>query len=120
MATKTAAKTTNPDLKHQVVRWEAFDTNGDIGTSVSMGAWRDRSVQVLGTFGTGGEITIQGSNDGGTTWATLTDPQGNALTFTSARIEAITELCGLIRPKLTAGTGTIDIDVYIFFGGWQP
>jgi hypothetical protein len=98
------------------VKWEGFAASADVGTAVELSSYPDRSVQVLGDFGTGGEITIQGSNDGGTTWATLTDPQGNALVFTSARIEAVTELVQQVRPNATAGSGA-DIDVYMMFGG---
>lgn len=46
-------------------------------------------MHVFGTFGSA-TVTIEGSLNG-VDWATLTDPQGNALTFTSARIEAISE-----------------------------
>lgn len=117
MATLTPAKTPAPDLRHMRVRWEGFVIAADDGLPVEMGTYPDRSVQVLGSFTGGLEITIQGSNDGGTTWATLTDPQGNALVFTAARIEAITELVHQVRPLATAGAGGGDADVHIFFGG---
>lgn len=116
MATVTGVRMPDPDVRHDRWKWEGFAASGDVGTSVDMQAYPDRSVQVLGSFGAGGEITIQGSNDGGTTWATLTDPQGNALVFTAAKIEAITEMVHKIRPVASAGTGA-DLDVYIFFGG---
>lgn len=116
MATVTPARVALPDIRGLTIKWLGFAASGDVGTSVDMPAYPDRSVQVLGNFGSAGEVTIQGSNDGGTTWATLTDPQGNALVFTSARLEAITELVGKIRPAATAGSGAA-IDVYIFFGG---
>ena len=44
----------------------------------------DRSAQIVGTFDSA-TITIEGSNDG-TNYTTLTDPQGNALSFTTAAI----------------------------------
>jgi hypothetical protein len=68
-------------------------------------------VQVLGTFGAGGNLRVEGSNDGGTTYATLTDPQGNALDFTSAKIEQITEVCELVRARVTAGDVTTSLTV---------
>lgn len=116
MATVSATRIVSPDSRITRVKWEGFAASGDVGTAVELTGHPDRSVQVLGNFGTGGAITVQGSNDGGTTWATLTDPQGNALTFTAAGLEAITELVGQIRPTASAGSGA-DIDVYMMFGG---
>lgn len=86
-------------------------TNGDSGTPVPWVQWADRSIQVTGTFGAGGNLRWEGSNDGGATYATLTDPQGNALDFTAAKIEQITELVELARPRVTAGDGTTSITV---------
>jgi hypothetical protein len=116
MATVTPTRMAAADQRYARVRWEGFAASADVGTEVDLSNYGDRSVQVLGNFGTGGEITIEGSNDGGTTWATLTDPQGNALVFTAAKIEAITELVHKIRPRQSAGSGA-DIDVYMFFAG---
>lgn len=117
MATLTPVRTPAPDQRFMRVRWTGFAIATDDGTPVEMGNYPDRSVQVVGSFTGGLEITIQGSNDGGTTWAPLTDPQGNALVFTSARLEAITELVQLIRPLATAGAGGGGAAVHIFFGG---
>ena len=117
MATVTAVQVTATDIRHTRHKWEGFVASADVGTSVGMGNYSDRSVQVLGTFTGSLEITIEGSNDGGTTWATLTDPQGNNLVITAAKIEAITELVDKIRPRATAGSGGGDVDVWIFFGG---
>lgn len=84
-----------------VITWPALAT-GDDGKVVQNTSYKDRSVQVSGTFG-GATCTIQGSNDG-VNWFTLNDPQGNALTFTSARIEQILEVTRYIRPAVTGGT----------------
>lgn len=78
------------------------------------GSFADRTVQVTGTFGAGGSINIEGSNDDGTTYAILTDTLGNALTFTSAGMKQITELPAWIRPRVTAGDGTTALNVYLF------
>lgn len=114
MTTRSAVPVTGRDKKLIRVKWEGL-LNGDDGTPVEMGAWPDRSVQVIGTFGTGGSVSLEGSNDG-TTWKALTDPQGNATTFTAAGIEAITELTWKIRPRCTAGDGTTDLDVWVMMG----
>jgi len=70
----------------------------------------DRSVQVTGTFGAGGNLRIEGSNDG-TNYSALTDPQGNALDFTATKIEGVLELTRYIRPRATAGDGTTSLTV---------
>ncbi len=80
----------------------------DVGVAIEMPGSADRSVQVLGTFGTGGSLRIEGSNDG-STYAVLTDPQGNALDFTTAKIETVMELTRYIRPRITAGDGTTSL-----------
>lgn len=98
-----------------LVKWLAIP-NGDQGRAISPSAWYDRSVQVVGTFGAGGSVTIQGTNDG-VTWVTLTDPLGNALTFTAAGLKQIAELSYHIRPVVTAGDGTTAIDVWMHARG---
>lgn len=84
----------------------------DEGAAMKMTEWADRSVQVVGTFGAGGTVVIEGSLDG-TNFATLSDPQGNALTIQTAKIEAITELVQFIRPRVTGGDGTTSLTVTI-------
>lgn len=118
MATIDAVLVPSTDKKFLRVKWEAITDTDDVGAAVALGNFRDRSVQVFGDFGTGGTVVIEGSNDGGTTYSTLTDPQGNALSFTAAGLEAITEVVGHIRPRKTAGT-TVDVDVHMFLGGNQ-
>lgn len=86
--------------------------NGDTGLPESPGRLSDRSVQVRGTFGAGGSVTIQGSNDN-SIWATLRDPAGVALTFTAADIKQILESVNYIRPNVTAGDGTTSIIVIL-------
>ena len=80
----------------------------DVGVAQEMPGSADRSVQVSGTFGTGGNLRIEGSNDG-ITYAVLTDPQGNALDFTTAKIETVMEIVRFIRPRITAGDGTTSL-----------
>ena len=84
--------------------------NTDDGAALDWTEYADRCFQVTGTFGVGGSCTIQGSNDG-TNWGSLTDPLGNALTFTSQRIEQALELPRYVRPIITAGDGTTNLVV---------
>lgn len=97
----------------RVVTWTGLtQASSDDGDPFEMPGWPDRSVQVTGTLGTGGVVTIEGSNEAvPTTWAPLNDPQGNALAINSLRIEQILELTRWIRPRITAGDGATDLTV---------
>lgn len=108
----TANHPDNPSIGINGWKWLAI-ANGNDGTPILINRMTDRSVQVTGTFGAGGTIVIEGSNDGGTTWSTLNDIQASALSFTSARLEGIAEVATLIRPRVTAGDGTTSLNVYL-------
>jgi hypothetical protein len=95
-----------------LVTWSGL-LNGDTGEQVSLTDFPDRTVQIVGTFGAGGAVNFEGSNDG-TNWAILTDPQGNAITKTSAAIESVTETPRYVRPSVTAGDGSTDLSVILF------
>jgi hypothetical protein len=90
-----------------VISWTPL-ANGDSGSPLEMPGSSIRSVQFTGTFGAGGTIVFEGSNDG-TNYVTLTDPQGNAISKTSAGIEAILELTRYVRPRVSAGDGTTSL-----------
>lgn len=108
MATRTLVRT---DMYHGVVlaSWSGL-LNGDDGAPLEAVGHADKTVQITGTFGVGGTIVIEGSNDG-TNYATLTDPQGNAISKTAAAIEMIAEHTRYIRPRVTAGDGTTSLVV---------
>lgn len=116
MSTRTASSPAVRDAFSKRIHWEGL-LNGDVGSSEQYGHFADRSVQVTGTFGAGGSVSLKGSNDGGTTWVVLTDPQGNALTFTAAGLEAISEMTFMVRPEVTAGDGTTSLKVDVFAAG---
>lgn len=80
-------------------------TGADTGTPIAFADWADRSVQMSGTWN-GATVLWEGSNDGGATYTTLTDPQGNAISKTADSIEAVTEVCELARPRVSAGAVT--------------
>ena len=115
MATISSTFVPTTTLSTTTVKWTGM-TTGDVGAGVAYSDYRDRTVQILGTFG-GATVTIEGSNDGGTTWATLTDQGGNNLTFTAAGIKHVQQLTEYIRPTVTAGDGTTALTVYVFFRG---
>ncbi len=93
-----------------VITWALLTTTNADGAPIGMTGSADRSVQVEGTFGAAGNVVIEGSNDG-VNYRVLTDPQGNALNITSAKIEEIIEIVKLIRPRVTAGDGTTSLTV---------
>ncbi len=99
------------DSSYYVFDWKNLDEDDD-GATIKVPGLTNKTVHVYGNFGTGGQVNIQGSNDGGATWVLLTDPQGNALTFLSAAMKYITETPELIRPFCDAGT-SVSISVTI-------
>lgn len=88
-------------------------TNGDTGAPIEAGDYADATVQITGTFGSSGSVTFEGSNDG-TNFVALTDPQGNAITKTSAALEVIEENTRFRRPNCTAGDGTTALIVTLW------
>lgn len=87
--------------------------NGDTGVAVSPKMFGDISVQVTGTFGSGGKMDLEGSNDGGTTWFILKDPQGSTLAIQNTIISKIQEYPALIRPNVNAGDGTTNLHIHL-------
>ena len=116
----TIYKTANPFV--YVVAWVAMaGSTSDVGaafdvSTVPGAGGADRSVQVLGTFGTS-TMLIQGSNDGGTTWTTLADPQGNALSKTAAAVEAVLEYTRAIRPSVGGGGNGTGLECWLVVKG---
>ena len=106
------ASVTNPTKGHHKIFWDGLGvaSSADSGDAVVVPGFSDVTIQVLGTFA-GATITIQGSNDGGTTWATINDLFGAAMTFTSAGIKGVAEGAERLRPTITAGSSS-NLDVY--------
>lgn len=92
----------------RIITWTPLTTTNQDGSPAEWVAWGDRCVQLSGTFGTGGTIALQGSNDG-SNWFSITDPQGNAISKTSAAIEQCTEVTRYVRPYVSAGDGTTSL-----------
>jgi hypothetical protein len=92
-----------------LVTWTGL-LNGDDGAPFEAADFDYDTLQATGTFGTGGSITMQGSNDG-TAWVTLTDEANAALTFTAAGGDKAVQNFRHIRPIVTAGDGTTNLAV---------
>lgn len=100
--------------KYWLHTWPNLD-NTDTGRPVRKSDLAVKTVQVTGTFGAGGEVTIQGSNDG-TTWFTMTTTDATgaaAATFSAAGGAKLVENPRYIRPNITGGDGTTDLTVTI-------
>ena len=111
MATIQHTRTSTGTSHSMVVNWENL-ANGDDGLPIDFSQYSDRIVQVLGTFGLGGSVRLEGSING-TDYNVLTDPQGNSLDISMASIEAVTELVRYVRPRVTAGDGSTNLSVYL-------
>lgn len=113
MSVKPATVTygVNGDRNAVMVVWVL--ANGDTGVPFEAVDFNECSMQATGTFGAGGSISFEGSNDG-TTYSVLTDPQGNAITKTSGAFEQIEEVPRYQRPHCTAGDGTTSLTVTVW------
>lgn len=110
MATRavTMNQGTQDSYQSHVAVWTGL-LNTDDGAPVKMPESADRSGQVTGTFGAGGSLQWEGSNDitnPPTNWFLLHDPQGLTTARTAAGLVLIEEATLWIRPRVTAGDGT--------------
>lgn len=106
-----AGSTTNEN--GWIVSWGPM-ANGDTGAPITLAGYADKSIQVEGTFGTGGSATAQGSNNG-TNYRALNDPTGTTIAITAAGIKAITEAVVYVQPAVTAGDVSTALTVTMFF-----
>ena len=111
MSTKSIIDVPNGNSNIRRVTWGNL-ANGDSGDMIGpdLALWSDRSLQVGGTFGAGGNVNWEGSNDG-VNFFTLSSPQGTTLAFTSGALRQVLEGALYMRPRVTAGDGTTAIAV---------
>lgn len=117
MATDNPTVTENGAFTEVTYFYEGLD-NGDDGTHISPRGSYTLDFQVVGTLGAAGSISIEGSNlpaPGATdaNYFVCTDTHGNAATYTAAAGDAINETPKHVRPHVTGGDGTTDLDVYL-------
>jgi hypothetical protein len=101
----------NASPKVSVISWLGLG-NGDSGDPISLSEMADRSIQIVGTYSTGGEAVFEGSNDG-TNYATLKDPFGNDIDLLAAGLVAVTEAVLLARPRVIAGDVNTLLNFYL-------
>ena len=113
MATIDAVLTgpTNDGLIEVV--WETLTTTNRPGQGVQLARAPDKTVQVFGVFGASASIAIEGSNDEGTTWFPCHDITNTVITLAAAGGVLVIENPKMIRPVLSNGDGSTDVDVYI-------
>ncbi len=91
------------------VEWDALTGSGDTCLGASDVNLPYKTINVSGTFGSAGVVTIQGSNatdrETAGDWTALNDINGAPLAFTANRMETIAENPRWIRPVASGATG---------------
>jgi hypothetical protein len=83
--------------------------NGDTGQELDgLIEFADRTIEVA--FAGAGSVSIKGRL-ADASFKTLTDPQGNDLTLTTDKVEAVTELVRYLRPE-ASGVG-VSVTVHL-------
>jgi hypothetical protein len=104
-----------------IVQWSPLTTTNADGEWIALPLHRDISVHIFGTFGTGGTVLIQGSNEvaaSPTSAMTLNsaDVDGTApypLSVTAAKLRQVLDAPVKIRPFVSAGDGTTSLTVIL-------
>lgn len=93
---------------------------GDTGAEWSQrDAVLDRTLQVHGTFGSGGTLGLFGSNDG-VNWAIASDNTGTNLSITTVKVRNIFDGPLWYKPMLTGGDATTNLSALISLRGQLP
>lgn len=88
------------------VTWASL-ASGDSGAGIEVGYAKSLSMQLSGTF-TATTVLIEGSNDG-TTYYTMDDIEGTAISKTAAAFSEIRDRPKYIRPRISAGGASSDV-----------
>lgn len=109
----TALTFTSPDQNVRQAVWAAL-ANGETGVAATMPAeFTRRSVQVSGTFGVGGSVTIEGSHDN-VVWSGLSNSiSATVFAIAAAGIQDILQDTPFVRARVTAGDGTTSLKVSV-------
>jgi uncharacterized protein YdgA (DUF945 family) len=95
-----------------VFRFTGLTTTNADTAPIPFAQWADRSVQIDGTWGTGGSASVEGSNDG-TNYFILNNAQNTAATLTANGLKQIVEVPRYARVRVTAGDGTTNLNATI-------
>lgn len=119
MATRSYTETNLRLFGMLLVEWTGL-LNGDDGSPYRAPVHADKTAQTTGTFGAGGSVALQGSNDPAAAsgnFAVLHRADGAAPDANMADAEPITPLENplWIRPLVTAGDGTTSLTLRVLF-----
>lgn len=100
-----------------VITWATLTSTNAAGTEYEPERTRGAiaAVQVTGTPDSA-TLVLQGSNDG-TTWVTLKDTLGTAISFTAAGYAEVSTAMAYIRPSTSGGGGSQDLDCILVARG---
>lgn len=105
------ATVTRTENGYTLVVWTGLK-NGDTGRPVNVAQFADKTVQAVGNFAGSGKCAIEGSNDL-TAFGVLRDAGGTDLGLLGTQPNIVAENTVQIRPHITVGNGTTDIDLYM-------
>ncbi len=113
MATRGFVPTQASGRVHRFV-WTGL-LNGDDGVPVSIPGAADMTVQVFGTFGTGGTIILEGSceEDPPSNYFQMRDQGDNLISFVGDDGESVGPIATFIRPRVTGGDGDTDLTMIL-------
>ena len=106
------------DGSTMLVTWTNV-TNADTCHAVRFPEYSDRSIHVSGVFD-GGSVQIQGSNNGGVSFAVLSDPTETAIILASEKIRAILENTDYIMPVASGGGSFQSLIISLLFHLTNP
>lgn len=86
-----------------LVTWTNLNAVNWLGEKVQLPMHSDRTIQFSGTFNAA-TIVLEGSNDG-STWKTLTDAGGSAVSATVSALKQVTEAPLFVRPNANTNMG---------------
>jgi hypothetical protein len=95
----------------RVRRWSSMALNDD-GQPIILTRFNDRTIHVSGTFGTGGLVVLEGSNDG-VEYLAMRDVFNNVISANTAKLITLTEVPVYVRPRVSAGDGTTSITLTV-------
>lgn len=95
-----------------VITWADL-ASGDSGAAIEAGHAKNLSVQLSGTF-TSTTIVFEGSNDG-TTYYTLDDIEGTAISKTGAAFSEVRDRPRFVRPRSSVGGASTDVTATMYF-----
>ncbi len=107
------------NVKAVEIRW-ANMANGDTGQPVALPQYPDKTVQVKGTFSTGGSVEMEGAPEAAPDagdWGGLHNPQGTLISFGVGSLEndpmVLAENTHVMRPVVSAGDASTDVTVVV-------